>query len=278
MAKLTSSGRHWARGLLVLALVTAVFTPVAVIAAGGTFTDDDDSIFEANIEWLAAADVTRGCNPPTNDNFCPNDNVTRGQMAAFMHRFAQFLGAEDGQVSSADTADTATTADSAMEADNADTVDGYDAGAFVRYESTVPAFTTLTGAFAMSGYAAGVSEVATTEISFVVPMPTDLMGHIINVGDPLPAGCSGDPSAPAADPGHLCIFVGYSSESGMITGFYRADNGFNDGTVSPYGVAVYLFSDGAGYYEATGTWAATAPLQLIVLPSPGTDAIQGSIK
>jgi hypothetical protein len=69
-------------------LVVAVLAPVAVYAAGGTFTDDDTSIFEADIEWLAGAGVTLGCNPPTNDNYCPNDSVTRGQMAAFMHRLA----------------------------------------------------------------------------------------------------------------------------------------------------------------------------------------------
>ncbi len=71
-----------------VALVVAVLAPVAVSAAGGTFTDDDTSIFEADIEWLANAGVTLGCNPPTNDNFCPDSPVTRGQMAAFMHRLA----------------------------------------------------------------------------------------------------------------------------------------------------------------------------------------------
>ena len=75
---------------LIVAVVTllVVLTPVAVIAAGGTFTDDDTSIFEADIEWLADHGVTAGCNPPANDHFCPNANVTRGQMAAFLHRFA----------------------------------------------------------------------------------------------------------------------------------------------------------------------------------------------
>ncbi|CAN5756649.1 hypothetical protein BH23ACT5_BH23ACT5_20870 [soil metagenome] len=52
----------------------------------GTFHDDDDSVFEADIERLAAAGVTRGCNPPANTRFCPDDPVTRGQMAAFLHR------------------------------------------------------------------------------------------------------------------------------------------------------------------------------------------------
>ncbi|MEQ8458028.1 MAG: S-layer homology domain-containing protein [Sandaracinaceae bacterium] len=50
------------------------------------FTDDDGSIFEAAIDRLAAARITLGCNPPTNDRFCPDDPVTRGQLAAFLKR------------------------------------------------------------------------------------------------------------------------------------------------------------------------------------------------
>lgn len=53
---------------------------------GNLFTDDDASIFESDIDKLATAGVTRGCNPPTNDRFCPGSNVTRGQMAAFLQR------------------------------------------------------------------------------------------------------------------------------------------------------------------------------------------------
>jgi hypothetical protein len=53
---------------------------------GNSFVDDDGSVFEVNIAKLAAAGITRGCNPPTNDRFCPDASVTRGQMAAFLHR------------------------------------------------------------------------------------------------------------------------------------------------------------------------------------------------
>ena len=53
---------------------------------GDLFTDDNGSIFERDIDRLAAAGVTLGCNPPTNNHFCPTDNVTRAQMAAFFHR------------------------------------------------------------------------------------------------------------------------------------------------------------------------------------------------
>lgn len=55
-------------------------------ALDNPFTDDDESIFEADIERLAAAGITKGCNPPDNDLFCPDAVVTRGQMAAFLHR------------------------------------------------------------------------------------------------------------------------------------------------------------------------------------------------
>ena len=55
------------------------------------FEDDDGHIFEAEIDRLATADITRGCNPPTNDRFCPDAYVTRGQMAAFFHRAVDWL-------------------------------------------------------------------------------------------------------------------------------------------------------------------------------------------
>lgn len=50
------------------------------------FTDDDTSIFEGNIDSLAEAGITKGCNPPANSEFCPTDKVTRGAMAAFLTR------------------------------------------------------------------------------------------------------------------------------------------------------------------------------------------------
>src|SRR5690606_24346981 len=50
------------------------------------FSDDNGHVFEADIEWLASKGITRGCNPPINDRFCPDDFVTRGQMAAFLVR------------------------------------------------------------------------------------------------------------------------------------------------------------------------------------------------
>ncbi len=52
----------------------------------GAFRDDDGSMFEADIDWLAEAGITLGCNPPYNDEFCPRADVTRAQMATFLVR------------------------------------------------------------------------------------------------------------------------------------------------------------------------------------------------
>ena len=50
------------------------------------FTDDDGSIFEDDIEKIAAAGITLGCGLPGSGLYCPNGLVTRGQVAAFLHR------------------------------------------------------------------------------------------------------------------------------------------------------------------------------------------------
>lgn len=50
------------------------------------FTDDDGSVFEVDIQSLAAVGITKGCNPPDNTEFCPRDPVTRDQMASFLGR------------------------------------------------------------------------------------------------------------------------------------------------------------------------------------------------
>jgi hypothetical protein len=74
----------------VAALVLAV--PVAVIAAHSFDDVPDSNEFHGSIEWLKDNGVTVGCNPPSNTQFCPADNITRQEMASFMRRFAQTQG------------------------------------------------------------------------------------------------------------------------------------------------------------------------------------------
>ncbi len=49
------------------------------------FSDDDGSVFEDDINRLAEAGVTLGCDP-TGNSYCPDGFITRGQMAAFLVR------------------------------------------------------------------------------------------------------------------------------------------------------------------------------------------------
>ena len=56
-------------------------------AAAHPFVDvTSDNVHEANIAALAESRITRGCNPPANDRYCPAQDVTRGQMASFIVR------------------------------------------------------------------------------------------------------------------------------------------------------------------------------------------------
>ena len=47
------------------------------------FTDDDGTAYEGAINRIAAAGITTGCGA---GRFCPGRDVTRAQMAAFLHR------------------------------------------------------------------------------------------------------------------------------------------------------------------------------------------------
>jgi subtilisin family serine protease len=69
--------------------VMAAFLVRALSLPGASkdyFTDDNGSIFEADINAIAEAGITKGCNPPDNTKFCPQNVVDRGQMAAFLVR------------------------------------------------------------------------------------------------------------------------------------------------------------------------------------------------
>ncbi len=75
---------------LIASILVAVGAPAAAaeteLPGGGTFSDDDEMPEEGFIEAIAAAGITRGCNPPTNERFCPKEPVTRAQMASFFVR------------------------------------------------------------------------------------------------------------------------------------------------------------------------------------------------
>jgi hypothetical protein len=68
------------RGQMAALLVRAFDIPTSTVDA---FSDDDASIFEGDINAVAAAGITVGTGP---DSYSPNDPVTRAQMATFLAR------------------------------------------------------------------------------------------------------------------------------------------------------------------------------------------------
>lgn len=74
-------GDYVTRGEMAAFLTRALSLPEA---HGIDFADDNESTFESDIEAIAAAGITTGCDPPTNTRFCPDEYVTRGQMAQFL--------------------------------------------------------------------------------------------------------------------------------------------------------------------------------------------------
>lgn len=81
--------------LLLVATIAAVsaFAPASRAQSCVGFTDVavGDS-FCSSVEWIKNRDVTLGCSPALGfPEYCPFDNVTRAQMALFMHRLGKAL-------------------------------------------------------------------------------------------------------------------------------------------------------------------------------------------
>lgn len=110
--------RRWVRIAMIVGVTALVVAPLTAVASHNFNDVPDTQTFHDDIEWLKDSGVTIGCNPPANTEFCPDRFTSRGEMSAFMHRYAQFIGAEDGVP------------------DEADTVDGFDANSLVRAEGS----------------------------------------------------------------------------------------------------------------------------------------------
>ena len=111
----------WLKTALVGLVTAAVAFPAGALASqtlGDRFDDvDADDTHAEAVGWLADAEVTAGCTP---DEYCPDQPVTREQMATFMRR----LAGGDGEVAPVVVAATAGEASTAGWAEDADTLQG----------------------------------------------------------------------------------------------------------------------------------------------------------
>lgn len=85
--------RFFVLGVIAGALIVI---PVAVYATHSFKDVPSSNTFHADIDSLKNSGVTKGCNPPVNDEFCPKDPVTREQMSAFMRRLAELQVVDAG--------------------------------------------------------------------------------------------------------------------------------------------------------------------------------------
>ena len=75
--------------IIVVGVAVADAEPATTTTEPMTVFEDlsADALFAYEVAWLADTGITKGCNPAEgNTKFCPHDYVTRGQMAAFLHR------------------------------------------------------------------------------------------------------------------------------------------------------------------------------------------------
>ncbi|HVR77972.1 MAG TPA: S-layer homology domain-containing protein [Acidimicrobiia bacterium] len=56
------------------------------VASKDYFSDDQGSTFEGVINRLAEARIARGCNPPANDRYCPDQTMIRAEFATMLSR------------------------------------------------------------------------------------------------------------------------------------------------------------------------------------------------
>ena len=111
-------------------LLTLAVGPAVVSAGTGDFDDvPRTNVFYNDIAWMADSGVTAGCGSA---RFCPDDSVTREQMAAFMHRLAKNQVVDAGSLGGVSAADYVTHSEIGTGAIDADTVDGLHASSFLR--------------------------------------------------------------------------------------------------------------------------------------------------
>jgi hypothetical protein len=86
------------------------------------------------------------------------------------------------------------------------------------YPDTMPSGRSAKGVYTISG-ATGTPS-STDAISFPFPLAAAPAGHFIRSDESPPAECPGTKSAPAASPGHLCIYEAFASNRSTAVGTY----------------------------------------------------------
>ena len=134
---------------------------------------------------------------------------------------------------------------------NADLLDGLSSSAFAPYPKVIR------GMWDIGAIATATSQSMTGSISFGWTLPSAPTAHLIDIGDPLPAGCLGSATSPDAAPGNLCVWVTHQSGAVGSHGLCNSNNVCLP-SAERIGAIPYLISNGAGVAQLSGTWAVRA--------------------
>lgn len=92
--------RRQPRTTFVLAVVAGLLAVSTVVLASDRFADSIAPVHQPGVSFVADAGVTTGCGDGT--IFCPNDPVTRQQMATFLYRLSGHAPGIDPSVNAAE--------------------------------------------------------------------------------------------------------------------------------------------------------------------------------
>ncbi len=81
--------RRAAAPVLIGSIALAIASAGTAVAGHAEFSDTAGTTHEAGIHWLADSGITGGCG---GGRFCPNDTLSRGQIATFLHRLSGTAG------------------------------------------------------------------------------------------------------------------------------------------------------------------------------------------
>ena len=121
--------------------------------------------------------------------------------------------------------------------------------------AALPRGVTLRGTWSLRDQATAASNDISAPISWGFSLTTAPATHLIPFGTPAPSGCGGGSvSAPAADPGNVCIYIdGGTNDS--VSVFDPASASFNSSET--YGTGVLVSALAPGEYGSFGTRAVT---------------------
>ena len=201
------------RLLTVVASVLVVGLIAATASAAHSFLDVPDThTFHGDIEWMKDSGVTRGCNPPANTEYCPDDFVTRGQMAAFFHRFALAGVADAGTLEGKEASDFL---DTNSKAADSDLLDGKDSTEFLGVNDKAADSDLLDGLDSTDFVQVGDDLGGALAASIYVATETE--GWLLAITNETSAAC---------DPGDVLLSGGYET-GGLLT--VNVTDSFPDG-------------------------------------------------